>query len=329
MRTLPTRRKSPSAAPTIPANSVSRALAVVGDRWSLLVLAAAFQGARRFDDWRRGIGIATNVLTDRLKRLVAHGLLARSPVEPGGRRLEYRLTQMGEAFYATALMFWRFDRRWSRRRRLQPSSLVHQRCAATMMPALLCAACRQPLHARDVRYSSGPGAGFDRMPPPKLSRRSNIQLGDGAQMELLAGDSIDYFGDRWTQQVLAAFFLGAHRYEEIRTQTRISTNLLADRLRLLVEHGLLEQRTSRSQPPHAEYALTAKGMDVYPIILTLMNWGDRWLATSAGPPLVLQHIPCGRPLVPVVACDCCGRELDPHEVRFRRGTGAVRRAPAR
>lgn len=329
MRNLASRRKSPSPARTIPANSVSRALAVVGDRWSLLVLAAAFQGARRFDDWRRGIGIATNVLADRLNRLVEHGLLARAPVEPGGRRLEYRLTRMGSAFYATALMFWRFDRRWSRRRRLQPSSLVHQRCAATMMPALLCSGCRKPLHAREVRYSPGPGAGLDRMPPPKLSRRSNVQLDDGAQMELLAGDSIDYFGDRWTQQVLAAFFLGAHRYEEIRAQTRISTNLLADRLRLLVEHGLIEQRASRSQPSQAGYALTAKGMDVYPIILTLMSWGDRWLATRSGPPLVLQHVPCGRPLVPIVVCDCCGGELDPHDVRFRRGTGAVRRALSR
>lgn len=165
------------------------------------------------------------------------------------------------------------------------------------------------------------------MPPPKHSRRSNVQLDDGARLEMLVGDSIDIFGDRWTQQVLAAFFLGAHRYEEIRAQTRISTNLLADRLRLLVEHGLLERRTSRSQPPRPEYALTPKGMDVYPIILTLMAWGDRWLATRAGPPLLLLHVPCGKRLEPVVVCDCCGEPLDPHEVRFQRG--AVRRAPSR
>ncbi len=325
---MATHRKSPTASRTVPANSVSRALAVVGDRWSLLILAAAFQGARRYDDWRRGIGIATNVLAERLERLVEHGLLTRTAIEPGARRFEYRLTRMGEAVYPTALMFWRFDRRWSRRRRLQPGSLVHERCAATMMPTLVCSACRRPLHAREVRFTPGPGAGRDRMPPPKLSRRSIIRLDDGAELELLVGDSIDYFGDRWTQQVLAAFFLGAHRFEEIRAQTRISTNLLADRLRLLVEHGLLEHRTSRSQPPHAEYGLTLKGMDIYPIILTLMDWGDRWLATRAGPPLVLHHVPCGHRLEPAVVCDCCGDRLDPHEVLFRRGTAAVRRAPS-
>ena len=114
----------------IRANSVSRALAVIGDRWSLLMLAAAFQGARRFDDWRRGIGIATNVLAERLNRLVDNGCLVRVPVGEGQRRQEYRLTPMGAAFYPTALMFWRFDRRWSRKRRLQPASLVHTRCSS-------------------------------------------------------------------------------------------------------------------------------------------------------------------------------------------------------
>jgi DNA-binding HxlR family transcriptional regulator len=318
-RTTPTR--------TIPANSVSRALALIGDRWSLLMLADAFQGVRRFDDFRRGIGIATNVLTERLNRLVAAGCLERVQASDGGRRLEYRLTPMGEAFYPTALMFWRFDRRWSRRRRLQPGSLVHERCGAIMTPLLVCASCRRPVEAREVRYERGPGAGQDTMPPPKVSRRSIMQLDDGAELEMLVGDSIDYFGDRWTQQVLAAFFLGAHRYEEVRRQTHISTNLLAERLKLLVEHGLLKRRANRDEPARLEYALTQKGHDIYPILLTLMSWGDRWLATRAGPPLVLHHLPCGQRLEPLTVCDDCGEELDPHEVSFRRRPRAVRRAP--
>lgn len=318
------RRKTTPSSRTIPANSVSRALAAIGDRWSLLMLAAAFQGARRFDDWRRGIGIATNVLSERLNRLVANGCLVRVPTGDGQRRQEYRLTPMGAAIYPTALMFWRFDRRWSKRRRMQPAVLVHARCSSTMNPVLVCAHCRRPVEAREVSYTDGPGAGRDRMPPPKVSRRSTVQLDDGTELELLVGDSIDYFGDRWTQQVLAAFFLGAHRYQEIRALTRISTNLLADRLRLLVDHGLLERRVSRGAVRRQEYALTPKGMDVYPVILTLMKWGDRWLASAAGPPLLLHHVPCGQRLDPIVVCEGCGEEPDPHEVAFRR-RGALRK----
>jgi len=325
---LPAPKRSAAAARTIPANSVSRALAVIGDRWSLLILAAAFQGARRFDDWWRGIGIASNVLTERLNRLVGNGCLERVPVAGGQRRQEYRLSPMGAATYPVALMFWRFDRRWSRkRRRLQPSALQHVPCGANMNPSLVCARCLQPVEAREVRYEDGPGAGVDSMPPPKISRRSTVQLDDGAELELLVGDSVDYFGDRWTQQVLAAFFLGAHRYEEIRRQTRISSNILADRLRLLVDHGLLERRTSRSEPARQEYALTPKGLDAYPVLLTLMKWGDRWLAGARGPPLVLYHRPCGQRLDPIVVCDGCGVGVLPQDVRFRRGRRAIRPAP--
>ena len=78
-----------------------------------------------------------------------------------------------------------------------------------------------------------------------------------------------------------------------------------------------------------KYALTPKGKDAYPIILTLMKWGDQWLATPAGPPLVLRHLPCRRRLDPVVVCDCCGDELDPHHVSFRRTPAALTRAPSR
>jgi DNA-binding HxlR family transcriptional regulator len=325
--TIATRRTS-SRQRTIRANSAARALAVVGDRWSLLVLAAAFQGARRFEDWVRSIGIATNVLAGRLDRLVASGCLVRVPPGDGRRHPEYRLTPMGAAVYPTALMFWRFDRRWSSRRRLQPAVLVHTPCSATMTPEIVCNACRRPVDAREVRYEDGPGAGHDKMPPPRASRRSTIRLDDDGVLELLVGDSIDYFGDRWTQLVLAAFFLGAHRYEEIRAQTHIASNLLADRLKLLTEHGMLARRPSRTQPAHQEYALTAKGMDSYPIMLTLLKWGDRWLARRAGPPLVLHHLPCGQPLDPIVVCNGCGLEIDPHDVSFRRPRSAVRRAPS-
>ena len=76
---------------------------------------------------------------------------------------------------------------------------------------------RRPLCAGEARYSSDRGAAQDAV-----------------------WDSIDYFGDRWTQQVLAVFFFDAYRHEDIRAHTRCSTNLLADRLRLLLEHGLMQ-----------------------------------------------------------------------------------------
>jgi DNA-binding HxlR family transcriptional regulator len=156
------------------------------------------------------------------------------------------------------------------------------------------------------------------MPPPKRSRRSAITLDDGASMQLLIGESIDMIGDRWTQQVLSTFFLGARRFEEIRARCGVAPNILSDRLKLLVGHGMLQRRVCATSPRHLEYVLTPKGLDVYPMLLTLMKWGDRWLAGDAGPPLILRCGHCAKVLDPVVLCDQCGGVLDPHQVTFRR-----------
>lgn len=318
----------------IPASSVSRALALVGDRWSLLILAAAFQGVHSFEAWRGTIGIASNVLAARLRRFVAAGLLRRRAVAGDGRRSEYRLTPMGMDFHATALMFWRFDSRWSSHD--QPHArLRHVGCGQLMTPLLVCGHCAGVVQPWDVRYEDGPGAGFERLPPPKTSRRSRTVLDARVRqrLRLMSGELIDYFADRWTQQILASCFLGARRYSEICAHSQAATNIVASRLRLLVEHGMLQRRVYQLQPRRYEYVLTRKGMDVYPIILTLMCWGDRWLDAGRGPPLRLWHLPCGALLAPAVVCDHCQAPLRPAEVTLvppavaRPRAVRVRRAP--
>jgi len=300
----------------IPINSAGRALAQIGDRWSLLILGAAFCGTRHFDEWRKGIGIASNILTNRLARLVRLGCFEKLSIGEGRRRI-YHLTEMGRELFPTALMFWRFDHLWSKTHPLQPSALLHMGCGEMTVPAIICSHCRGELVARDVRYIDGPGAGTELVPPPKTSRRSNITLDDGAVATMLFGDSIDLFGDRWTQLVLATFFLGERRYKEIQARLHISTNILADRLRLLVDTGMLQRRIYQTNPQRSEYILTPKGMDAYPIILMLIAWGDRWLAPKGGRPLLLTHTPCGAELDPMVVCNCCQTKLDPHEINFR------------
>lgn len=316
----------------IPANSVARALATVGDRWSLLILGAAFQGAKRFDDWQRGIGISSNILTNRLNHLVRIGCLERAG-DNGARTGGYRLTAMGADLYPVALMFWRFDTQWSDSRALKSATLTHTVCGSRMTPLLVCAHCRKPVHARDVAYKPGPGAAPESMPPPKVSRRSQITL-DSAEGPGLFGDSIDYFGDRWTQLVIASLFLGLRRFNDIQDRWKIAPNILADRLKLLVEQGMLERRAYQVNPERHEYLLTPKSMDMYPILLALMRWGDRWLATKAGVPLILHHRACGRRLHPLAVCDHCGGELDQHDVELRplarsAGAGTARKARPR
>src|SRR5689334_2322141 len=95
-------------------------------------------------------------------------------------------------------------------------------------------------------------------------------------------------GERWTLLVLRDVLLGNRRFEEIRRSLGVASNILSDRLATLVEHGVL---TRSGEPP--EYRVTEKGLELQPVLVALMQWGDRHTAGEAGPPIVNVHTTCG------------------------------------
>jgi DNA-binding HxlR family transcriptional regulator len=132
--------------------SVAGALAVVGEKWSLLVLREAFLGVRRFADFQANLGAPKAVLSDRLATLVEQGILRRVPYQAEGERQrhEYRLTEKGIDLYPTlvALMQWG-DKYLGEGR--APLELEHRDCGAAVRLALVCDAGHQLSGARDVR----------------------------------------------------------------------------------------------------------------------------------------------------------------------------------
>jgi DNA-binding HxlR family transcriptional regulator len=126
--------------------------------------------------------------------------------------------------------------------------------------------------------------------------------------------ALSVLGDRWTLLVLRDCFLGARRFEHFEASLGISPNLLSTRLAKLVEHGVLERRPYRERPTRFEYRLTEKGRDLYPVIASLVRWGDRWMAGEDGPPVALVHRTCGHPTTPTLTCSECGERLEAREV---------------
>ena len=122
-------------------------------------------------------------------------------------------------------------------------------------------------------------------------------------------------GERWTLLVMREVLLGRRRFREIRRQTGIAPNILSDRLSTLVEHGLLRLGEDGSYTP------TRKGVDVQPVLVALMQWGDKY-AAPAGPPRVLVHAACGHDADPQLRCAHCEEVLDPRSVLVRPGPGA-------
>jgi DNA-binding HxlR family transcriptional regulator len=120
--------------------------------------------------------------------------------------------------------------------------------------------------------------------------------------------TLDLVGERWALLAVREVFLGDHRFDEMVRRTGAPRDTLAARLRTLVAAGILERRQYCEHPARFEYHLTDAGRDLYPVILTLMRWGDQYLAGDDGPPLALRHR-CGHQVVAQVVCQACGEPL--------------------
>jgi DNA-binding HxlR family transcriptional regulator len=126
--------------------------------------------------------------------------------------------------------------------------------------------------------------------------------------------TLSVVGDRWSFLIMREAFFGVRRFDAFLGQTGASPNMLADRLKKLTEHGLLERRPYQERPLRFEYRMTEKGRDLYPITLALMQWGDSWMAGEEGPPLKLVHTTCGQVMRPRMVCDVCGGAIDARDV---------------
>ena len=126
--------------------------------------------------------------------------------------------------------------------------------------------------------------------------------------------TLDIVGEKWTLLAIREVFLGNRRFDEMVHRTGAPRDTLAARLRTLVGAGILERRPYSEHPARFEYHLTNAGRDLYPVIVTLMRWGDKYLAGQDGPPLVLRHR-CGHLLTAEVVCQACGEPLQARDTR--------------
>jgi DNA-binding HxlR family transcriptional regulator len=132
-------------------SSVSRALEAIGDRWSFLVIREAFFGAKRFDKLQAELNIASNILTDRLARLVERGIFKKRKYQSLPERFEYLLTPMGMDLYGPLIMMMAWGDRW-RANGQPPLLLKHLECGNDFTPTVICNRCGKPIHAHAMKY---------------------------------------------------------------------------------------------------------------------------------------------------------------------------------
>jgi DNA-binding HxlR family transcriptional regulator len=120
-------------------------------------------------------------------------------------------------------------------------------------------------------------------------------------------NALNVVGERWSLLALREVFFGVRRFDQIVQNTGASRDILATRLRKLVDSGVLEKKLYEPHPPRYEYMLTEAGRELQPVLLSLMEWGDKYV-TEGEPPTVWEH-DCGAVFEPRLDCATCGEPV--------------------
>ncbi|MFU8925194.1 winged helix-turn-helix transcriptional regulator [Acinetobacter puyangensis] len=137
--------------------SIARTLAIIGDRWTAMIIRNAFLGIRRFEDLQRNLGVTRHILADRLKNLVAEGIFVKVPYTDTQKRYEYRLTEKGLDLYPIIMSMMKWGDTWVDEGLGAPVEYTHKLCDHKFTPVLVCSECGEPIRAKDVQPSPGPG----------------------------------------------------------------------------------------------------------------------------------------------------------------------------
>jgi DNA-binding HxlR family transcriptional regulator len=140
---------------------------------------------------------------------------------------------------------------------------------------------------------------------------------------------MDLLGDGWTPLVLRDAFYGVRRFDEFQQALGIARNTLTDRLRRLVDEGLLAKQLYQTEPSRYDYVLTDKGRDFFGVLVAMSRWGDRWLAGDEGAPITVHHDTCGHDTHAEVVCAECGKPLLAEDTSMRMGPGYPQRLKQR
>jgi DNA-binding HxlR family transcriptional regulator len=277
-------------------------LDVLGDPWVLRLLHEVGAGRGRFETLVAQLALPRSTLAARLRRLIDDQCLIAEPYSDSPPRFDYRLTARGEdALGAVALL-----RQWSQRFapvRAAAETEVHG-CGAPLVLDVACRGCGVTVVARDVvALDFPPGAPVTvDVPAPayRRTRQSGARLPDDA---LQSPTAEELLGDRWVSLVLGAMLFGLRRFRDFEAALGIAPNILSARLVQLAGADLV----TRAGGARAEYRLTERGLALFPAILALVAWGERWLdpdgARRAG--WSLLHRPCAAWLAPAILCRAC------------------------
>lgn len=297
------------------------AVAVLGDVWTLRILRTIFRGKRRYGDFVQAFGVSRAVLTNRLGKLIEHGVLVRDASDGG--HPQYRLSESGLDLWSLFLAMWLWEQDWGTAKDpeswapdLPRASVVHLGCGQVMRPVLCCGNCQgevQPFETRLI--APAPAAAEAARAVSEAEHTSAFRRARSAGTSPSSGATrlSRVVGDRWNSAIVGAAFRGTRLFSQFESELGIGPAQLSDRLAELQRLDILNARTYAGA--RQEYRLTKAGLALFPTVLELMRWANLWLLQSQQR-LHLQHVPCGQRLTAHWHCSHCREQLARDSIRF-------------
>ncbi len=135
--------------------------------------------------------------------------------------------------------------------------------------------------------------------------------------------SLEIVGERWSLLIVRDVMNGHRRFDALQKGLGVARNVLSSRLQRLIEEEILERRAYQESPPRYEYFLTEKGLDLWPSLIALLHWGDRYSPSPDGPPMLIVHKECGGAVSDRGTCEECGQVLHARDARALPGPGMM------
>jgi DNA-binding HxlR family transcriptional regulator len=281
------------------ANAVGRMLSQLGDEWTLLVIQQALMGATRYADLQARLPISHSVLSSRLQSLTRDGLLTKRVYQTNPPRSEYLTTPRSRSLWPVLVSIWAWERHWVPGHAADLPAMRHTTCDADFAPQLICRSCGDSVIDKDVVAQWGPSGSWARSVPLAATRRRSAS--DQRQGGLFP-QTMSVLGNRLGFALLVAAFVGISRFTDFQTQLGAPPGSIADRLSILVANGVLATAENR-------YRLTEKGRALFPVLISSLQWAQRWFHAPEGPAVVLTHTACGRRFTALMTCDQCTMPL--------------------
>src|ERR1700709_472390 len=285
-------------------------LGVLGDEWTLLIPQQALLGGTRYGEFAARLPISHAVLTRRLTTMTAEGLLERREYQTNPPRSDYALTQRGRALWPGLVSIGEWNPRGGPAPAERLPTMHHVSCGADFAPVITCRECRQVVTEKELTVAWRPSGSSPRsIPRERARRRSTSETPQGRAG--LFPETMSILGNRWAFALLVSAFVGTTRFNDFAEQLGAAPGSRTHRLQIFTTGGVLETVGGR-------YLLTEKGRAVFPILITALQWAQRWFAAPEGPAVLLRHTMCGNAFDAVLTCDQCAEPLRGADVEERR-----------